>query len=121
MKRNIRWLLPLIICIVASVASVFLPVLSYTYKVGTYYGLTVKFNIIDFIEPSEEFVDIMATYSGPWTVYIDEVWLTILSILAVLAIIAAFVGVITMSRQRPNTWQFVWHSSVLSARLFHRC
>ena len=107
MKKNIRWLLPLIICIVASIASVFLPVLSYTYKIGTYYGLTAKFNIIDFIEPSEEFVDIMATYSGSWSVYVDEVWLTILSILAVLAIIAAFVGVITMSRQRPNTWQFV--------------
>ena len=107
MKKNIRWLLPLIICIVASIASVFLPILSYTYESGAYYDSTAKFNIIDFIEPSEEFVDIMATYSGSWRVYIDEVWLTILSVTAVLAIIAALAGVITMSRQRPNTWQFI--------------
>ena len=39
--------------------------------------------------------------------YIDKVWLTILAVLAVLAIILAFIGVITMSLQRPNTWQFV--------------
>lgn len=103
MKKNIQWLLPVLTCIVASVASVFLPVLTYIYPNGR----KAEFNLIDFTEQSQELLDILASYSGPFDMYIDKIWLTILSVLAVLSIIAAFVGVITMSLQRPNTWQFV--------------
>ena len=103
MKKNIQWLLPVLTCIVASVASVFLPVLTYTYPNGQ----TVEFNLFSFTEPSQDLLDILASYSGPYEMYIPQIWLTILAVLAVLAIIAAFIGVITMSLQRPNTWQFV--------------
>ncbi len=90
-------------CIVASVASVFLPVLTYIYPNGQ----KVSFNVFSFVEQSEDLLDILASYNGPFEMYIDKVWLTILAFLAVLAIILAFIGVITMSLQRPNTWQFV--------------
>lgn len=103
MKKNIQWLLPVLACIFASVASVFLPVLTYIYPSGKKAG----FDVLDFAEPSQEFLDILATYNGPYQTYVDSAWLTVLAVLAVLAIIAAFVGVITMSLQRPNTWQFV--------------
>ena len=103
MKKNIQWLLPVLTCIVASVASVFLPVLTYIYPNGQ----TVAFNLFSFTEPSQDLLDILASYNGPYEMYIDKIWLTILAVLAVLAIIAAFIGVITMSLQRPNTWQFV--------------
>lgn len=102
-KKNILWLLPVLICIIASVASVFLPVLTYRYPTGQ----REVFNIVDFVEPSLEFVRILSSYDGPNEVYINKAWLTVLAVLAVLAIVAAFVGVITMSLQRPNTWQFV--------------
>lgn len=102
MKKNIQWLLPVIICIIASVASVFLPVLSYTYPNGE----NVSFNIFGFVEPVE-LGRILGTYTGPFSMNIDSAVVVILAIAAVLAIVAAFVGVITMSLQRPNTWQFI--------------
>lgn len=102
MKKNIRWLLPVLTCIIASVASIFLPVLTYKYPTGQ----TVSFNVFGFVEPVE-LSKILSTYSGSFVVNIDQVAVTILAVAAVLAIIAAFVGVITMSLQRPNTWQFV--------------
>ncbi len=102
MKKNIYWLLPVLTCIVASVASLFLPVLTWVNP----HGIEVPFNIVDFVEQSPTLFSILSTYSGPLSMNIDQIWLTILAILAVLAIIAALVGVITMSMQRPNTWQF---------------
>lgn len=103
MKKNIYWLLPVLTCIVASVASVFLPVLIYVYPNGQ----KVSFNIFSFVEQSEDLLNILASYNGPFDMYIDKIWLTILAFLAVLSIVFAFIGVITMSLQRPNTWQFV--------------
>ena len=103
MKENIQWLLPVFACIVASVAAVFLPVLTCIYP----NGLKVAFNLFSFTEQSQDFLGILASYKGPYEMYIDEIWLTILAALVVLAIIAAFIGVITMSLQRPNTLQFV--------------
>lgn len=98
MKKNIQWLLPVLACIVASVASIFLPVLTYRYPNGQ----EASFNVFGFIEPIE-LSKILGTYSGSFVVNIDQTVVTILAICAVLAIIAAFVGVITMSLQRPNT------------------
>lgn len=102
MKKSIQWLLPVLTCLIASVASIFLPVLSYEYPNGQ----SVAFNVFDFVEP-DELSQILFTYSGSLRMGVDPVVVVILAIAAVLSIIAAFVGVITMSRQRPNTWQFV--------------
>ena len=46
MKKNIQWLLPVLTCIIASVASIFLPVLSYEYPNGQ----SVSFNVFGFVE-----------------------------------------------------------------------
>ncbi len=111
MKDNVKWLMPVLACIVASVLSLFLPVLVYETDCpcchrcpGTY---SASFNIISFAAQSLELQDILADYSGPLHMNIDRVWLTLLAILAVLAIVAALVGVCTMSLQRPNKWQFI--------------
>lgn len=103
MRKNIQWLAPVLICIIASVASVFLPVLTYVYPNGD----KVSFNVFGFTEPSTDLLEILATYDGPFNIYFPNILLTVAAVVAVLAIIAAFVGVITMSLQRPNTWQFV--------------
>lgn len=102
MKKNIQWLLPVLICIVASVASIFLPVLTYNYPDGG----SVSFNIFGFID-SAALVKILTGYTGSFVVNVSQTTVIILAIAAVLSIIAAFVGVITMSLQRPNRWQFV--------------
>lgn len=103
MKISVRWLLPTLACLLLSVASLFLSILTYVYPDGE----KAFFNLIAFIEPSEDLVDILATYTGPYGMNISERVLTVLAALAVLAILAAFAGVITMSMQRPNTWQFI--------------
>lgn len=103
MKKSIQWLMPVLTCIIASVVSVFLPILTYVYPNGD----KASFNLFSFTEPSNELLDILATYSGPLNMYFPRSVLTVMAIAAVLAIIAAFVGVITMSLQRPNTWQFI--------------
>jgi hypothetical protein len=103
MNKSFRFLLPTLACIIASVASLLLPILTYVYPNGK----KVAFNVFAFAASSQELVDILADYSGPYAREVDRVWLTILAILAVLAILAAFFGVITMSLQRPNTWQFL--------------
>lgn len=95
--------MPVLACIIASVASVFLPVLTYVYPNGR----EASSNLFNFPEQSPELLEILASYTGSFNMYIDKGWMTILAVLAVLAIAAAFVGVITMSLQRPNTWQFV--------------
>lgn len=102
MKKSIQWLLPVLTCLVASVVSVFLPILTYEYPNGH----SSSFNLFGFLNP-DEFSDILLTYSGDFSLDIDPVVAAILAVAAVLSIIAAFTGVITMSRQRPNTWQFV--------------
>ena len=103
MKINVRWLLPTLACLLLSVATLFLPILTYVYPGGE----KALFNLLAFAAPSEDLVDILATYTGPYSMDISERVLTVLAALAVLAILAAFAGVITMSMQRPNTWQFI--------------
>ena len=103
MKKDIRWLLPALTCVVVSVASLLLPILTYLYPNGR----SISFNVLSFVKPSHELTSILDKYSGPYGMDISESLQTVLAALAVIAILAAFAGVITMSRQRPNTWQFI--------------
>ncbi|MBQ8381905.1 MAG: hypothetical protein IJX47_01735 [Clostridia bacterium] len=91
-------------CLVLSVASLFLPILTYQFPFS---DEKLSFNIISFAEPAPELTEVLATYTGPMHLHIDAVVSTILAAVAALAIVAAFVGVITMSMQRHNTWQFI--------------
>lgn len=100
MKKN-QWMYLVLGCIAFSVISLFLPILVYTYPRGT----VVKLNIID-IANSRELTNILAEYTGPFPMEIPAGVATFLAVVAALAILVAFVGAITMSMQRPNTWQF---------------
>lgn len=103
MKKRIQWLMPVLTCLIVSILSLFLPVLTYLYPNGK----KTSFNILSFIQKSDEFVQILYSYNGPFQIKVGTVWLVILAVLAALAIVAAFVGVVTMSRQRPNKGSFV--------------
>lgn len=100
MKKNL-WMHLVLACISFSVISLLLPVLVYTYPNGR----EIALNAVD-IASSQELTAILADYSGPFSMNISPVVATILAFMAVLAIVVAFVGVITMSLQRPNTRQF---------------
>ena len=100
MKRS-TWLMLTIMCLVLSIASMFVPVLTYTFQNDT----SMAFNVLQFLEPEELFV-ILSEYTGEY-VDLSQSVVTILAVVGILAIVAAFLGVITMSVQRPNYWQFV--------------
>ena len=76
-------------------------VLTYTFKNGA----SIAFNVLNFLKP-EELFQILAEYTGTYVDF-QEGFVIFLAVLAILAIAAAFLGVITMSVQRPNYWQFV--------------
>lgn len=100
MKKN-QWMYLVLGCIAFSVISLFLPVLVYTYPHGT----VVKLNIMD-IASSQKLTTILADYTGPFSIYVPAGVATFFAVVAALAILVAFIGVITMSIQRPNTRQF---------------
>ena len=101
MKRS-TWLMLTLMCLVLSVASMFVPVLTYPFQNGN----SIAFNVLNFLEPKELF-QILADYTGSFVVEFQENLVTFLAVIAIMAIIAAFLGVITMSVQRPNYWQFI--------------
>lgn len=102
MLKRSTWLGATLTCLVLSVISMFLPVLTYTYAD---LGRTAEFSVLEFLNP-REIVNILHQYTGPLRMNVDSSVAVLLACLAVLAIVAAFVGVITMSSQRPNKWQF---------------
>ena len=100
MKRSI-WLTLTLMCLVLSVASMFVPVLTYTFQNGT----SIAFNVVKFLKPEELFL-ILSEYTGEY-VDMTQGFVTVMAVVGILAIVAAFLGVITMSVQRPNYWQFI--------------
>lgn len=102
MKRS-TWLGVALSCLLFSVISMFLPVLKYEYANGI---KTVEFSVLDFLDP-DELTKVLSQYTGSFRMNVDSTVAVFLACLAGLAIVAAFVGVITMSVQRPNKWQFV--------------
>ncbi len=101
MKKDL-WLYIVLLCIIASVLTLFLPVVTYVYPDGK----EVSFNVLNFLEPTE-LSRVLRCYTGTFRLHIDKSVVTGLGIMAVAAIASALTGVITMSRQRPNRWQFV--------------
>lgn len=96
------WLSITLLCLGFSILSLFFPILTYTYPSGS----KQSFNLIGFMNP-QAFGKVLNQYTGPYKLIIDRQYIPVLAAVALLAIAAAFVGVITMSAQRSNRWQFV--------------
>jgi len=62
--------------------------------------------LFKFLNP-EELVNVLSQYTGSFALPIEKQHIPVFATVAVLSIVAAFVGVITMSTQRPNFWQFI--------------
>ena len=70
MKRSM-WLTLTLMCLVLSVASMFVPVLTYTFGNGT----STAFNVLGFLEP-EALFEILADYTGSYVVDVEESFVT---------------------------------------------
>lgn len=96
------WLTITLVCLFFSVISLVFPVLTYVYPSGR----SQSFNLFKFLNP-EELGNVLSQYTGSFALAIEEQDIPLFGTIAVFSIVAAFIGVITMSTQRPNFWQFV--------------
>lgn len=103
MKKSIQWLMPVLICICASLASVFAPILIYVYPDGNQLSLDLG----GFLNPSEALLDILTSYSGPISTEITIVLFALLGVLVFFSIVAAAAGIILIGLRFVETWQFV--------------
>lgn len=104
MKR-IGWMILSLLCLLVSVASLFLSIITYTVGRREY-----SYNLLDLIR-YEDFVDeVLVDYTGTfflkWNGYEERILLVIAGI-GVAAIMLAVIGIITMQVQRRNTFSFI--------------
>ena len=97
------WFILAIGCVLLSIASLFMSVITYYTPQGFYYS----FNIIDMIVITPEFNRyILNDYVGRVILDINGVWVTALAVIFILSIVCAVIGILTLRIQRPNKWQF---------------
>lgn len=96
------WLSITLVCLFFSIISLFFPILTYIYPSGK----SQSFNIFKFLKP-DELGNVLSQYTGSFALAIEKQDIPFFAAIAVFSIVAAFAGVITMSAQRPNFWQFV--------------
>lgn len=104
MKR-IGWMVLSFLCLIASIASLFLSVITYTVGRQEY-----SYNLLDLIR-YEDFADeVLADYTGTFFMKWDgseERVLLMIAGIGITAIILAVIGIITMQVQRRNTFSFI--------------
>ena len=96
------WLSITLVCLIFSIISLFFPILTYIYPTGK----SQSFNIFKFLKP-DELGKVLSQYTGSFALAIEKQDIPFFAAIALFSIVAAFAGVITMSAQRPNFWQFV--------------
>lgn len=101
MKRS-PWTLISLLCILLSVASLFVSVVIYRVPDNP-----KSYAIQDMIDGETFTKEVMDQFQGKVLMQIDSWVLSVLCVLAALAILAALIGVIILSKQKPTTWPYV--------------
>ena len=101
-RNKKRWLYTAALMLLLSVASSFLPVLSYRTQDGQVY----RYNLIQLIQGGDFTRQVLYGYTD--TVYweINEAWVTAIAVISVLSLLCAVIGLFTLRQQRPNIMQF---------------
>ena len=110
MKRS-TWLMLTIMCLVLSIASMFVPVLTYTFQNGT----SMAFNVLQFLEPEELFV-ILSEYTGEY-VDLSQSVVTILAVVGILAIFGSN-PVHSLFSRHLYTWRISNHYADCYGRMY---
>ena len=104
-KKKMIWFIIAISCVVISILSLFMSIITYTTEDG---HMKYSFSILDLIGQSSEFEKyILKEYKGPVVWDITGAITAVLAIFVVAGILCAIMGLITLRAQRPNTWQFI--------------
>lgn len=104
MKR-MGWMILSLLCLIASVASLFFSII--TYSVG---GREYSYNLVDLIRYDDFAKEVLGDYTGTLFMVMEgseEKLLLILAAIGIGAILLAAVGIITMQVQRRNIFSFI--------------
>ena len=98
-----KWFYLALFCLAVSIASLFSSIITYTAPNGvvTHYNLTSLLLETGFRD------DVLSRYTGPVLWEMGGPTVSLLAALAVAAVFCALVGLFTLRKQRPNTWQFL--------------
>ncbi len=102
MGKN-RWFYVAILSIIASIASLFTPIITYESEEGMVY----KYTVIELIEGEDFTNTVLCRYTGPVLWDITGSIVTGLMILTVISLICAVIAIFTLRAQYPGTWNFV--------------
>ena len=106
--RKRSWMYLSLLCLVISILSLFLSVLSYTNGVGVKHS----YNLIDLISDPDSFGRFVSSeYQGELFQSIDldeeSVMIILFAIVGIAALVCAIIGVVRMGRQRPTRGSFI--------------
>ena len=102
MERN-KWFSVAMGSLGVSILSLFTSIISYTAPNGR----ITHYNLINLLSGTDFLDNVLWYYTGPVFWKMEGPTVSILAFGAVAAMVCALVGLITLRKQRPNTWQFV--------------
>lgn len=108
MKKK-GWMYLSLACLVVSILSMFLGIISYTNVRGHH----VSYNLLDFLFHPDSFTwHVSAEYTGNFFAFIDAgseaVLIILLTMIGVTALVCSFIGLTQMSKQRPAKSAFLF-------------
>ena len=98
-----KWFYVALSCVVISLGSLFTSIITYRFPNGR----VEHYNLIDLLLSTEFRDQVLDQYTGPVLWAMDGATVSILAMIAVAAVLCALIGLVTLRKQRPNTWQFI--------------
>lgn len=98
-----KWLYVALACVAASILSLFTSIITYISPAGK----VTHYNLINLLFETGFRDNVLSQYTGPVLWAMDGATVSILAFVAVAAVVCALVGLFTLRKQRPNTWQFI--------------
>ena len=102
MKDKNKWFYVALSSLAVSILSLFTSIISYTAPNGR----TTHYNLIRLLSGTDFLDNVLYYYTGPVFWKMEGPTVSVLAFVAVAAVACALVGLITLRKQRPNTWQF---------------
>ena len=102
MDKN-RWFHVAVGSLAVSILSLFTSIVSYTAPGGG----TTHYNLINLLSGTDFLDNVLWYYTGPVFWKMEGPTVSVLAFGAAAAMVCALMGLITLRKQRPNTWQFI--------------
>lgn len=98
-----KWFYVAVSCVAVSIVSLFSSIITYISPGGQ----VTHYNLMNLLLETDFRDRVLSQYTGPVLWEMGGATVSILAALAVAAVACALIGLFTLRKQRPNTWQFV--------------